>query len=148
MNTAHRSICTLLLLSATLSFVTKASSQQTPIKHLIYGKVIDSATGKPLEHAAINFYEQKLLLIKTVITKEDGSFAFWTATSMKEIMIDAFGFNHKTINVSATLNDSLNLDTISLSNKTGNLGGVVVTASKPLIKQEIDKIVYDLASRP
>ncbi len=148
MKVTHKSIC-ILLLSVAILICSKARSQNTPAKYFIYGKIIDSAARRPLEHTAVTFYEHNFSLIKTLLTKEDGSFAFQGSISNKCLVIEAFGYHHKTIIITAIeLKDSLNLDTILMSNKAGSLGEVVVTATKPLIKQEIDKIVYDLQADP
>lgn len=54
----------------------------------------------------------------------------------------------KPISINDAINDIINMDTIVLLQETKELKGVTVTATKPLIKQEIDKLVYNTEVDP
>jgi len=113
------------------------------------GKVIDSATQKPLDYITVNLKNDKQTPVKVQVTKNNGAFVFTGLSPLKySIVFSAVGYQQKTILVDITNNSSANLGTVLLSDHNKQLKGVVITADKPIIKQEIDRISYDLQADP
>lgn len=126
-------------------------SQTGSSQYKIYGKTADSVTKKPLDKITINLITSSGFNLKTTLTKTDGSFEFNSLSSLKySVEITAVGYHAKTIAVETKGNNrnSVDLGVIYVSTRINTLDAVVVTAKTPLIKQEIDKITYDLQADP
>lgn len=129
-------------------FLTVLSLQLTAQSFFgINGLVADSASQKSLDYITLGLKNDKNELLKTGLTKMDGSFTFNGITPGKYVLsIIAMGYKTKSINIE--LNEDKNIGTVYLSLQATSLNGVVVTADRPLIKMDIDKISYDLQSDP
>ena len=93
-----------------------------------------------------------LKLVKTTLSKENGSFELTgLALQSYQLTLAAVGYHSKSIAVSATLWRSASiaeLGTLILSAAMKELQTVSVTASKQIIKQEIDRLAYDVQADP
>ncbi|RZL16917.1 MAG: TonB-dependent receptor, partial [Pedobacter sp.] len=93
-----------------------------------------------------------LKVVKTSLTKEDGSFEInGLSLQSYQITIAAIGYHSKIIAVSAAVwrSDKVaDLGTLVLSVAMKELQTVSVTASKQVIKQEIDRLAYDVQADP
>ena len=116
----------------------------------ISGIVVDSLSKKPQDFITVN-----LMLggnaIKADFTKTDGSFAFQKLKPARySIVIVGVGFKTKTL--TADLSDStqnqIDLGSIDISPSTVGLKEVTVTALKPIVKQEVDRTIYDMQADP
>lgn len=128
----------------------KKLGAQTGIAHfLIKGKVFDSIAKKPLNNITVGLYKDSSVVVQTVITKEDGSFAF-TSLAVNEYFIkaDGVGYHSLIIKIASGNAPLIDIGSFSMSRKDGALKEVIITANKALIKQEVDKIVYDLQADP
>ena len=140
------------LIVATIIFFSNRVNAQTQLsEHKIYGTIADSLTKKPLELLTVQLRPESDTIVKTSLTKADGSFLFTGLKPLKyQLQIVAVGYNSKTIPVDYTdsTKNSTHLGIIYISNRVNMLGEVVVTARKPIIKQEIDRVTYDFQADP
>lgn len=142
----------LFLIIAAIIFLGKRATSQTEItQYKIYGEVADSVTKELMDNINVNLLTDTNISLKTNLTKADGSFIFSGLHPQKySIKITAVGYKAKTIVIDYTdsSKNSTDLGTIYINNKVNTLDAVVVTAKTPLIKQEIDRITYDLQTDP
>ena len=122
---------------------------QTPVinLHEIKGIVADSTTKKGLDYITVSLKTDKNISVKSALTKSNGSFSFGDIKpGQYSVTIIAIGY--KTKNIAVDLSDNTDIGTIYITSQTTQLSAVVVTADRPLIKQDIDKISYDLQADP
>lgn len=149
----------LLLVASITALVTLAQPPgggKTPpaIGHL-YGKVIDS-TGKPVAEASVLILESKLnpdtkktreVLLKGMTTKNNGDFSLegLPIVSKLKVKISAVGFLVYEQQV-GPLGSGFDKDlgNIALKEEVKQLDAVVVTATKPLLKMDIDKKTFNV----
>ncbi len=130
-------------------FSLSAFSQAAPTV-LVKGMVRDSAKHEPLAYVTITVQDPKTSEpIKTMLTKEDGSFEVAVAKDKKLALVWAFvGYAEirKELTASQPVTD---LGTISMTAAaSGQLKEVAVTASRPILKQEADRITFDVQADP
>ncbi len=128
-------------------FVSYLAQAQTTKPITIKGIVADSLKKDLLSYVTITLQDAATnTQIKSVLTKEDGSFQLSAPNDKTYTIVAAFvGYRNKTIKVDNTNPD---LGKIELSSTTKQLGEVSVTAVKPIIKQEVDRISYDVQTDP
>ncbi|TFF35979.1 outer membrane beta-barrel family protein [Mucilaginibacter psychrotolerans] len=125
-------------------------AQTTPTLFSLKGVTTDSATNKPLNYVTINLRNEAKQLVRTAATKE-GKFSFDKIPAGKYIIsIVSVAYFPKTLKVDLTDNAKpvLDLGNIALSEKVTQLKAVSITADKPIVKQEVDKLTYDLKADP
>jgi outer membrane receptor protein involved in Fe transport len=141
----------LSLLISGLTCVDNASAQSKSTGARITGSIADSVSKKPMDFITVNLMVDKNTPLKADFTKTDGSFSFTNLKPAKyTIVMVGVGYNTKII--AADLSDStksdLNVGIIPLSAITVGLKEVTVTSVKPIVKQEVDRISYDLQADP
>ncbi|WP_291199600.1 outer membrane beta-barrel family protein [Dyadobacter sp.] len=117
----------------------------------IKGVVADSATGKVLDFITVNLMKDKSTAVKADFSKADGSFAFQNLKPMKyALVLVGVGYKNKTIDVDLTdsTRRQVDLGNVTISQQAVGLKEVTVTALKPIVKQEVDRISYDLEADP
>lgn len=137
-----------------LLFINITAQAQTPVANTtatptyeVKGILVDSASQKPLDYITVGLKSDKNVAIKSALTGTDGKFVFGSVKAGKyNVVIVAVGYKQQTIPLD--LNDNKDLGSISISPSNTNLSEVVVSADRPLIKQDIDKISYDLQADP
>lgn len=141
----------LLILLALLSFKKITRAQALPGAYTITGSVIDSISQKKLDFMTVNLLTGKDTVVKVSYSKSDGSFLFTDLQALTYTVM-VIGVGYKTTTVAAAFAETspktLDLGTIRLSQETLGLKEVTVTAAKPVIRQEIDRISYDLQADP
>lgn len=142
---------TLLVVLTLLFAVNKPVSAQLKPECSITGSVIDSVTKKPLNYITIGLKTEQNEPVKSVLSKDDGSFILSGLKPVKyKLTVVAIGLGTK--NMSIDMTDStgreLNLGAIYLSAVSNQLKEVSITADKPMITQEIDRISYNLQADP
>ncbi|WP_158795462.1 TonB-dependent receptor domain-containing protein [Pedobacter sp. L105] len=114
----------------------------------IKGVVIDSASKKGQEYVTVAL-KQGNAALRTTLSGQDGSFLFNKVTPGKyTIVIAAMGFTPKNIPIEINKDQVLDLSSISILSQSNNLALVNITAAKPVIKQDIDRITYDIQADP
>jgi ferric enterobactin receptor len=151
MKSYKKSVYLIIVIVAMLLIEKRATSQTDPVQFKVYGEVADSVTKKLLDNITINLFSVTNTSLKTILTKTDGSFMFSGLGPLKYfIEITAVGYFTKTIIVDFTNSSANNRDLgkVNIINKVSILSGVVVTAKTPLVKQEIDRVIYDMLADP
>ena len=138
----------LLLIFCCFIFAT-ATAQNAPVPLTIKGTAIDSATNKPIGYLTVALLDVKTQLsVKGTLTKENGSFELKSVSGKPYQLVFVFvGYTTKTINIKETDVD-LNLGQIVLQPSKNQLKEVSITAVRPLMKQEVDRISYDVKADP
>ncbi|MEO5912370.1 MAG: outer membrane beta-barrel protein [Pelobium sp.] len=129
-------LCSFLLLSA---------------QHLsLKGSIIDSLSQQPLSYATISLNSNDKIL-KSMLSDEQGNFEF-TALEAKEYQLSFVNMGYLPKDIAADLrklnNPLLDMGIIKLVINKQQLKEVVITVAKPLVKQEADRISYDLQTDP
>lgn len=136
----------LLLLVFLISLDLRAQTT-ADVTYEIKGVTTDSATNKPMDYNTVGLKTDKNIAVKTVLTKTDGSFTF-TGIKPGKYLVSVISVGYRTKNIPVDLTGNQNLGIIVMVAQSNNLKEVVVMADKPIIKQEVDKISYDLQADP
>ncbi|WP_177181267.1 outer membrane beta-barrel family protein [Parapedobacter koreensis] len=113
------------------------------------GKVVDSADNKALEYVTINIRTDSTA-IRSILTDAMGKFE-WTGLTPGKYMLTfvAVGYETKDLPIELTNNAPvLDLGDIPLAAGAEALDEVVVTATRPIVKQDIDRLTYDVQADP
>jgi hypothetical protein len=138
------------ILTAICGCITSFAFSQAPATGLLKGLVTDSATQKPLSYITLSLKDSTLQqTIKSGLTKTDGSFEL-SQLPLKtyRLLLVAIGYQTKTIVVPAFDSKVIDLGNIKLAATSSELKAVGVTAARPLVKQEIDRLSYDVQADP
>lgn len=149
-NSAH---VILLLLALIVSFLLQkqAYGQAEARTGTITGYVTDSVSGKKLEFMTVSVMNGQNETVKAGYSLADGSFVFSDLPAAAyKIVIDGVGYRRKilTADLSGAAGGVLGLGEIKISPGIVALEEVSVTASKQIVRQEIDRISYDLQADP
>ncbi|MES3019146.1 MAG: DUF2012 domain-containing protein [Bacteroidota bacterium] len=139
----------LLLVLCCFSFSLVAQTMPEPA-YEIKGITADSASKKALDYTTVGLKTDKNIPVKSTLTKSDGSFIL-TGIKGGKYLVSVISVGYQTKTIKVDLSDgvkSIDLGTIFISTKTNQLKEVVVMADKPIIKQEVDRISYDLQADP
>jgi len=124
---------------------------QVTLPYAVLGKVTDAVTKQPMALTTVILKTDKNVVVKQMVTKTDGAFAFTNiARSKYNIVLVNVGYQNKTIAVDAADAGKTNTDIglITMDAQANNLKEVAIKADKPIIKQEIDRLSYDLQADP
>lgn len=116
-------------------------------KHFISGKIVDSATGQPLEYATISLFlphSQKPLDGTT--SDQDGRFIVKDIPAGTfTVVVEFIGYHPVTINDVVVNNENATVDlkTISLVKKPAMLANVIISSTPRIVENKIDKIVFN-----
>lgn len=135
---------TTIILLLWLAGVYAAIAQSAAGGNNIKGRLIDSLTRKPAEFATVALKNSSSQQVKTVVSKLDGTF---TITDVKPgkftISFTLMGYTAKSMSIS-TDGKLLDLGDVAISASSTQIKTVSITASRPVIKQEADRITYDI----
>ena len=130
-----------------LLFFSLSSTAQVATKS-IKGIVVDSTTNTPLEFITVALKKDNVVL-KTVVTAGSGDFVFKVAPGKYMITVIAVGYNAKTTAAETDPeSETTDLGKLLITAQTNKLNEVSITADRPLVKQEIDRISYDTQADP
>lgn len=128
-----------------LCLSTTALAQNTTPAITIQGTVVDSAGNKPMGYVTVALQNSKTHAgVKSGLTKDDGSFTFNAPANTYEVAFVFVGYKSKIVPVP----QNGSIGKIQLSASTNALKEVSITAAKPLMKQEVDRITYDVQADP
>ena len=123
---------------------------QTPAAtQTIKGIVTDSVKNQPLGYVTVALQTAKTSTpVKSMLSKDNGSFEF-TAIPLKayKVVLASVGFKNKTIVLDST-KTVIDMGKILLPVAAKDLNEVSVTALRPIMKQEVDRISYDVQADP
>ena len=113
----------------------------------ISGKVMDSATGQPVDYATITVQATGSNKVITGTTTDSlGSFKIQgLEVGAYTVSIEFIGYKkHQLSNIIISKKQTaVALGSVALQTSSNNLGGVVVTAKQKLIENRIDKMVFN-----
>jgi hypothetical protein len=139
-----------ILISGLLCTGSASFAQPLSVGSKITGVVKDSASKKPLDFITINLMLDNAA-IKADFTKTDGSFSFQKLKPTKyAVVIVGVGYRTKTISVdlSDSTKNVVDLGSVEIGSSVIGLKEVTVSTIKPIVKQEVDRITYDLQADP
>ncbi|MDN3580457.1 outer membrane beta-barrel protein [Mucilaginibacter flavus] len=139
------------LLSLFCCYISALAFAQAPTINniVVKGVVIDSAVNKPLGYVTVVLQDAATKTsVKSSLTKDDGSFELKASEGKTYQLAVAFvGYAAKTIPVKFTGNVA-DIGKIYLSASSKQLGEVNITAVRPVMKQEVDRLTYDVTADP
>jgi outer membrane receptor protein involved in Fe transport len=139
----------LILIAFYCVFSFAAFAQTTPQTLTIKGIAIDSSANKSLGYVTVAIVDATShQSVKGGLTKYDGSFSL-TAPMGKsyQLVLASVGYKSKTVNI--TGNDAnINLGKLFIQVANSQLKEVSVNAVRPVLKQEVDRISYDVQADP
>ncbi|MBD1392553.1 TonB-dependent receptor domain-containing protein [Mucilaginibacter glaciei] len=124
-------------------------AQTTPPTITVKGIVIDSAINKPMGYATIAITDAVTNApVKSMLTKDDGVFEISKLPAKAyKLSVLFVGYRTKVLNISG--NKAIeDVGTVNLSPSSKQLKEVSVVAARPLMKQEVDRISYDVLADP
>lgn len=130
------------------SLFCKVSAQGIRSNLAFKGTLVDSLSGKPLPYVTVSLQDLKTkVAIKTVVSKEDGSFAI-VAPENKDLLLvlASTGYNDQSIVLLKGAERILGAISLSLANK--QMKEYTVVAARPVIKRDLDGITYDVSADP
>jgi len=131
---------------AMLSILTSTSLKAQEKSFQLKGLIVDSLTQKPGEYFTISLKKDSTVL-KTVISDEQGKFSF-AALSQGSYTVILGSLGYKSKQIPVKVSGETDLGKILMKPQGNDLNEVSITASKPIIKQEPDRIVYDTQADP
>jgi len=137
-------LLTLLILSIFIS-----SHAQTPNTLKVKGVIIDTITKAPLSYVTVALWDVKTHTpVKSTLAKDDGSFELIAPKGKPYNLVLAFiGYTTKTIMLKDTAG-VIDAGKIALAKSLKALKEVAISAQRPIIKQEVDRLVYDVQADP
>ncbi|WP_048905901.1 outer membrane beta-barrel protein [Pedobacter sp. V48] len=136
---------------AIITSYSQSAAQTITPNFSVTGKLMDSLTNKPAGWATINIIGTTNAIVKTGISDSTGIFILSQIPSgTYKLEIVSVGYKPKTFAISLqdTTKQQVNQGLVLLSPDAKQLKGVNITGSKPIVTQEIDRLVYDLQADP
>ena len=124
-------------------------AQTSPQLLTVKGIVIDSSVNKPLGYVTVVLIDAATQQsVKGGLTKDDGSFVLKAPVGKAyQLTLASVGYKNKVVKLAGT-GDEINAGKILLLVSSSSLKEVSVTAVRPLMKQEVDRISYDVQADP
>lgn len=125
-------------------------AQLPDLKGTVRGTIIDSLSNQKIAFATITIKLENNTQMRSALSKEDGSFVIEKLPYGKHnISVLNVGYKKFSKEIEITNdNATYSLGNIFLSSQDKILQEVQVTTDKPLVKQEVDRISYDVQSDP
>ena len=138
-------LCILLLAGAVLSVCGQQMSHVLTVK----GKVVDSATKSPLSYATVALQDAGTKsVIKTTLSKNDGIFQLTVPLGKSyQLAVVFIGYKNKILTISS-VDTAINMGDIILAAESKQLAAVSISTVKPLVKREVDRLIYNVQSDP
>lgn len=132
----------IITIAAFLLIAAIATAQTT-----VRGTVVDKTTGQGEPFATVRVFKQGNTekAAAMFLTDVDGHFSQQVkGQGMHDIVVSSLGKNDLRRSIELT-GGTVSLDTLCLEESSASLGAVVVTAQKPLVKMEVDKMTYNVS---
>ena len=108
----------------------------------VFGKIIDSESGEPLEYATVTILKvEENSVVTGGITDKDGVFNIPTSKGDYNILIEYISFKNYTIN-NLSVNENKDLGLISLIMDVEALDAVEIIAEETTVEIKLDKKIY------
>ncbi|WP_183563631.1 outer membrane beta-barrel protein [Mucilaginibacter sp. SP1R1] len=139
----------LTLLCCYCSALALAQTQNSPTDIIVKGLVVDSVANKPLGYVTVALQDAVThAAVKSTLAKDDGSFELKAPEGKTYQLVVAFiGFATKVLPVNIKGNE-FNAGKILLTASNKELKEVTITAVRPVMKQEVDRLTYDVQADP
>lgn len=130
---------------------TAPTQASAPLKAFqIKGTIVDSISGKGLPYATIGIQDQTQGVIKRLASDTNGKFDFSLNVPGKyNIIVQSIGYvvakKEFTLNADKT---KVDLGTLKMSEGVEKIDEVAIVAKKPLVRTEVDKLVYSTEVDP
>lgn len=126
------------------------SLAQSSVKgNQIKGRLIDSLTRSPAEFVTVSLKLADNQQTKTVVSKIDGTFIINDVDPGKHIIsFTLLGYTGKSMEVATDGSKPVDLGDVPIKALTTQIGAVSIKANRQLVKQEADRISYDIQSDP
>lgn len=127
----------------------QAMAQNAENKGNIRGVIVDSTSNEKISFATISIKLENGSS-RSTLSKDDGSFILEKLPNGKHTLV-VINVGYKKISKEITIsneNDKINLGTIFIATQGNQLQEVEVSTDKALVKQEVDRISYDVQSDP
>lgn len=113
----------------------------------IEGSVLDSSSSHPLSYVTVSAKSTKSGSTKVVFSNEKGSFIFKDLLPGEYLIsFSIVGYNSQRLVIN--LKDSIHLKNTLLDRKLNTLNDIKITGTRPVVKQEIDRLSYDVQADP
>ncbi|MDN3549921.1 TonB-dependent receptor domain-containing protein [Mucilaginibacter aquaedulcis] len=139
----------LILLCCCLSAFGYAQTQNSPPSITVRGTIIDSAQNKPLGYVTVALQDAATHApVKSSLAKDNGTFELKAPEGKTYQLVVAFiGYATRVLPVKLTGNE-FDAGKILLGTSNKELKEVTITAVKPVMKQEVDRLSYDVTADP
>lgn len=132
-----------LLLAACLTLFISGSAQEFTVK----GRLVDSASARAVAEVTINFLQPQTKASKTILSDKNGSFQISLVPGPYKVTITHGSFRKKGMHL-AVQGQPVDMGVIQLIPQVKSLSEVTVTASRPLVDQKDDRIIYNVEDDP
>lgn len=123
-------------------------------QNVVYGKLVDSISGKGIEFASVQLFiikpDKKDSLISAMLSLSNGDFRFTKISPKNELKLVISATGYELITKNITFNDgsnkniSLDLGNITLATDVQVLKGVVIQSRKPALELGVDGKVFNV----
>lgn len=136
------------LLAISLLFCATLYGQNAAPTITVKGMITDSVGNKPLGYVTVALTDAATKApVKSTLSKDDGTFQFVNLPKKAyKLSLISIGYRTKTIDVAGMA--SVDLGNLTIAPSSNQLKEVSVVAAKPLMKQEVDRLSYDVAADP
>ncbi|RYZ26638.1 MAG: TonB-dependent receptor [Chitinophagaceae bacterium] len=121
-------------------------------KATISGSVSEGSSQKSLQYVTVELHKGAQLSaqpLKVTFTSDKGKYSFNSVdTGSYTLLITHTGFAEVQEKLTVTNSEAIEIKPVSLSASTGTMKGIVVTAKKPLVEQQDDKIIFNVENDP
>ena len=127
-----------------------AYSQQTS-DIVIRGQAVDSLSSEPVPFAYVKIFNelQKAVAVRVGATDENGYFRLeQKKAGTYSLSIESLGKKTAFKSFSVAEGENLDLGKIAMADITQQLGEVTITAQRPLVKVDLDKVTYNMEEDP
>lgn len=132
-----------LLLATYLLLFICGSAQEITVK----GKLVDSASAKPVRDATINFLQPQTKNSKTVITDQNGAFQANLLAGQYKVTITHSSYRKKGMPLTVQA-QPVDIGNIQLVSMVKSLAEVTVIATRPMVEQKDDRLIYNVEDDP
>jgi outer membrane receptor protein involved in Fe transport len=123
------------------------TAQNKPVNYQVEGRAIEKQTGKSIPYATITLQNDSLKIKKMQACDVSGHFSV-TLSAPQKYTLTVSSVGYKQISVPVEIKElKTDLGDIGLEEGT-EIKEITVTAQKPLVRTEVDKIVYSMESDP
>jgi hypothetical protein len=133
----------ILLLVTCMALFNWGSAQEFTVS----GMLVDSASSKPVADATVNFMDPGKKISRTVVSNKSGSFQASLLTGGYKVTITHGSFRKKNKHL-AVQGQPVDMGSIQLIPMVKSLSEVTVTAARPLVEQQGDRLIYNVEEDP